>query len=129
MVGTDLPAGDAPAPPPPAGWYADRIYPTGEMEHSRHVMMAENGAQRVGLILQPMAEVNFAGQDVPENGIGSGLSDVELGLRLRYEIVREFAPYVGVEWARKFGDTARFARAAGEDRSGASFVMGVKAWF
>ena len=253
MVGTDLPAGDAPAPAPPADWYADRIYPKGEMEHSRHMMMAENGAQRVGfislnlaeyqarkgrdgfrwegeawyggdinrltlksegetafgegiesgeaqalysraigpyfnaqagvrqdfgegpdrtyatvgfeglapywfevegalflsnkgdllarlegsydqritqrLILQPMAEVNFSGRDVPESGIGSGLSDVELGLRLRYEIVREFAPYVGVEWTRKFGDTARFARAAGEDRSGASFVMGVKAWF
>src|SRR3546814_19888755 len=100
MVGTDLPAGDAPAPPPPAGWYADRIYPTGEMEHSPHVMMAANGAQRVGLILQPMAEVNFAGQDVPENGIGSGLSAVELGLRLRYEIVRALGPYTGVGYGR-----------------------------
>src|SRR3546814_7321014 len=47
------------------------------------------------LILQPMAEANFALQDVPETGIGSGLSDFELGLRLRYEIVKEFAPYVG----------------------------------
>jgi len=81
------------------------------------------------LILQPMAEMNFALQDVPETGVGSGLSDVELGLRLRYEVVKEFAPYVGVEWARKVGDTARFARAAGEDPSGVSFVMGVRAWF
>lgn len=81
------------------------------------------------LILQPMAEVNFALQDVPETGVGSGLSDFELGLRLRYEVVKEFAPYVGVEWARKVGDTARFARAAGEDASGVSFVMGVRAWF
>lgn len=81
------------------------------------------------LILQPMAELNLAVQDVPENGIGSGLSDMELGLRLRYEIVREFAPYVGVEWTRKFGDTARFARAAGEGASGVSFAMGVRAWF
>src|SRR3546814_19893735 len=98
------------------------------MEHSRHVMMAENGAQRVGLILQPMAEVNFAGQDVPENGIGSGLSDVELGLRLRHEIVREFAPYLGVEWARKCADTARPARTAGVDARGANVVIGIHAW-
>ena len=81
------------------------------------------------LILQPMAELNFALQDVAETGTGSGLSDLELGLRLRYEIVKEFAPYVGVEWARKVGDTARFARAAGEDANGVSFVMGVRAWF
>ena len=81
------------------------------------------------LILQPSAEINVAAQDVPENGIGSGVSDVELGLRLRYEIVREFAPYVGVEWTRKLGDTARFARAGGEDADGVSFVLGVRAWF
>ena len=252
-TGTDLPPGDAVAPAPPVDWYADRIYPKGEMEHSRHEMMKENGAQTIAfisfnlaeyqarkgrdgfrwdgeawyggdinrltvksegegvfgegiesaevqalysraigpyfnaqagirqdlgpgpdrtyatigfeglapywfevegalflsnkgdllarlegyydqritqkLILQPMAEMNFALQDVPETGVGSGLSDVELGLRLRYEVVKEFAPYVGVEWARKVGDTARFARAAGEDPSGVSFVMGVRAWF
>lgn len=252
-TGTDLAPGDAPAPAPPSDWYADRIYPAAEMEHSRHEMMKENGAQTIAfisfnlaeyqarkgvdgfrwdgeawyggdinrltvksegegvfgegiegaelqmlysraigpyfnaqagvrqdlgpgpdrtyatigfeglapywfevegalflsnkgdllgrlegyydqritqkLILQPMAELNFALQDVPETGTGSGLSDVELGLRLRYEIVKEFAPYIGVEWARKIGDTARFARAAGEDPSGVSFVMGVRAWF
>ncbi|KQZ64811.1 copper resistance protein CopB [Sphingopyxis sp. Root1497] len=251
--GTDLPPGDAPAPSPPTDWYADRIFPGGAMEHSRHEMMKEGGDQKIAfvslnlaeyqarkgrdgfrwegegwyggdinrltvksegeavfgegiesgevqalysraigpyfnaqagvrqdfghgpdrtyatigveglapywfevegalflsnkgdllarleasydqrltqkLILQPAAEVNFAAQDVPESGIGSGLSDVELGLRLRYEVVKEFAPYVGVEWARKVGDSARFARAAGEDASGVSFVMGIKAWF
>ncbi len=81
------------------------------------------------LILQPRAEVNFALQDVPENGIGSGLSDVELGLRLRYEVRKEFAPYIGVEWARKVGDTARFARAAGEDANVTNFVAGIRFWF
>lgn len=81
------------------------------------------------LVLQPAAEVSFALQDVRESGIGSGLSDVALGLRLRYEIVKEFAPYVGVEWARKVGDTARFARAAGEDASQVSLVAGVRVWF
>lgn len=252
-VGTDLPPGDAPAPPVPGDWYADRLYPNGEMEHSRHVMMMESGglttaflgfdraeyqagkgrdgyrwevegwyggdidrlmlksegegtfgeaiesaetqllySRAVGpyinlqagvrqdaghgpdrthatigleglapywfevegalflsnegdltgriegyydqrltqkLILQPMAELNFAAQGVPESGIGSGLADMELGLRLRYEIVREFAPYVGVQWTRKLGDTARLVRAAAEAASSVSLVMGVRAWF
>jgi copper resistance protein B len=81
------------------------------------------------LILQPRAELNFAAQDIPENRIGSGLSNAELGLRLRYEIVREFAPYVGLSYDRKIGDTARFARVAGEDVSDTSFVVGVRIWF
>ena len=80
-------------------------------------------------VLQPRAELNFAAQDVPENGIGSGLSDIELGLRLRYELRREFAPYIGVSWDKKVGDTARFARAEGEDTGGFSFVTGVRVWF
>ena len=81
------------------------------------------------LILQPRAELNFAAQDVPKNRIGSGLSDAELGLRLRYEIRREFAPYIGVSWDRKVGDTARFARAAGEDATAKSIVAGIRVWF
>ena len=81
------------------------------------------------LILQPRVELNFAAQDVPENRIGSGLSNAELGLRLRYEIRREFAPYVGVSWDRKTGDTARFVRAAGDDASSRSIVAGVRVWF
>jgi copper resistance protein B len=81
------------------------------------------------LILQPRAELSLAAQDVPENGIGSGLSDVELGLRLRYEIAKEFAPYVGVSWDRKIGDTADFARTAGEEASSTNLVLGVRAWF
>ena len=75
------------------------------------------------------ADLNFAVQDVPELGIGSGLSDVELGLRLRYELVREFAPYVGVNWERKLGQTARMTRANGDGASVASFVLGVRFWF
>ena len=81
------------------------------------------------LILQPRAELNFAAQDVPENRIGSGLSNAELGLRLRYEIRREFAPYVGVSWDRRFGDTARYARADGDRATSKSIVAGVRVWF
>lgn len=83
--------------------------------------------QRV--ILQPRAELNFAAQDVPEYGIGSGLSDIELGLRLRYEIRREFAPYVGISWERKNGDSARFARLEGERVESTSLVLGIRTWF
>ncbi|MFN3473349.1 MAG: copper resistance protein B [Blastomonas sp.] len=81
------------------------------------------------LILQPRAEFNFAAQDVRASGIGSGLSDAEFDLRLRYEIIREFAPYIGISYAAKIGRTADFARAAGEDPTGTSFVIGVRAWF
>jgi copper resistance protein B len=81
------------------------------------------------LILQPLVEFDLAAQDIPELGVGAGLSSVEAGLRLRYQFVPEFAPYVGVEYARKLGDTARFARAAGEDRGGWSLLIGLRTWF
>ena len=81
------------------------------------------------LILQPRAEVNFAAQDIPENDIGSGLVNIELGARLRYEFSRQFAPYIGVSYLRKAGDTARLSRLAGEDVHATSFVAGVRFWF
>jgi len=81
------------------------------------------------LILEPRVELNLAAQDVPELGIGSGLGSAEMGLRLRYEVRREFAPYVGVHYERKFGDTADFARAEGEGRDDLRVVAGVRAWF
>lgn len=81
------------------------------------------------LIFQPRVELDFALQDVEELGIGSGLSTAELGVRLRYEIDRQFAPYVGVSWERKVGETADFARAEGEDTGSLSFVAGLRLWF
>lgn len=81
------------------------------------------------LILQPRAEINLAAQEVRELGIGSGINDVELGLRLRYEFAREFAPYVGVQWERKLGETADFARDEGESVDDLFFVTGVRIWF
>ena len=81
------------------------------------------------IILQPRVEANFSLQDMPHQRIGAGVSNLELGLRLRYEIKREFAPYVGVSWDRKLGKTADFARAAGEGTGGASFVAGIHFWF
>jgi copper resistance protein B len=81
------------------------------------------------LILTPEVELNFHGKDDPGRGIGSGLSDTEAGLRLRYEIKREIAPYVGINWTKQFGDTADFARQAGEDVSDTQYLVGIRAWF
>jgi copper resistance protein B len=81
------------------------------------------------LILQPRAEFDFALQDIPRQQIGSGLSSGELGLRLRYEIVPQLAPYVGVNYERSFGDTRGFRRLDGEDVGGWSLVAGIRTWF
>jgi copper resistance protein B len=81
------------------------------------------------LILQPKIELNLYGKDDPENGIGSGLSEGELALRLRYEIRREFAPYLGVTWTHLFGNTADLGRAAGRDASDVQVVAGLRIWF
>ena len=80
-------------------------------------------------ILQPAIEVAFSASDIPELEIGSGLTSVTAGLRLRYEIRKEFAPYVGVEWSRSFGDTADYVKVRGGDVAATSFVVGIKAWF
>lgn len=81
------------------------------------------------IVVQPRVEFNLAAQDVPETRTGAGLSNAELGLRLRYEISRQFAPYIGISYDAKVGRTARLARAAGEDASSTSFVAGVRFWF
>lgn len=81
------------------------------------------------LILTPEIEVNFYGQNDVDTGAGSGLSDVELGLRLRYEVRREFAPYIGVNWFKKYGNSADFARSAGQPIDGTQFVVGFRVWF
>ena len=78
------------------------------------------------LILTPEAELNLYGKDDPERRIMSGFSDAEISLRLRYEIRREIAPYIGVHWVRRFGETVELA---GGDRSDTRFVAGVRVWF
>lgn len=81
------------------------------------------------LILQPRVELNFAAQDSDDIGVGSGLSDAEIGVRLRYDIAREFAPYVGIQYERAFGRTRDFLRAEGEEAGGWSFLAGIRLWF
>ncbi|MCF5042996.1 copper resistance protein CopB [Pseudomonas sp. PA-7-1E] len=81
------------------------------------------------LILQPTAELNFYAQNDPQRGVGSGLAESDLGLRLRYEVRREFAPYVGLSWNRTYGQTAQYARDEGEDVNQLHWVVGVRLWF
>lgn len=79
-------------------------------------------------IVQPRVELNAAVQSVPRFGVGSGLNDSEIGARLRYEIRREFAPYVGLSWRRRYGGTAGLARSAGEAVTDGVLSMGVRLW-
>ncbi len=83
--------------------------------------------QRV--IVQPRVEAVLSAQDIPERDTGSGLTEVEVGLRLRYEIERDFAPYLGVGWEQKIGDTRRIARSNSEDPSSLRVLLGIRAWF
>ena len=81
------------------------------------------------LILQPKIEANFYSKNDIVRGTGDGLSDLNVGLRLRYEIRRQFAPYIGASWNHKFGNTADFARLRGERVRNTELVAGVRIWY
>jgi copper resistance protein B len=81
------------------------------------------------LILQPRIEANLSAQDIPQLGIGAGLDQIEIGARLRYELRREFAPYIGLEQSWRTGNGADFARLRGEGTSATSLLAGIRIWF
>jgi copper resistance protein B len=81
------------------------------------------------LIAQPYLELEVFAQDVPELGKGAGLSALSAGLRARYEIRREIAPYADVGYRRLFGDTADFAETAGEDKDEFVVRAGLRLWY
>lgn len=81
------------------------------------------------LILQPRGEANLSAQDIPELGIGAGIDQIEVGARLRYEVRREFAPYLGIEQSWRIGAGADLARARGEGVSATSLIAGIRFWF
>jgi copper resistance protein B len=81
------------------------------------------------LVLQPEAELDAYGRDDDERAIGAGFSDLRIGLRLRYELKREFAPYVGVRWNSRLGRSADLVRDVGDDASELVWVAGLRAWF
>src|SRR5690606_22514143 len=80
-------------------------------------------------VLQPTAELNLHGRNDEARGVGAGLSEASVGLRLRYEITRQFAPYVGLSWNRAYGNTASILRANDEDISETRLLAGIRFWF
>ena len=105
------------------GYVSDRGHLAAKLEGNYDLLLTQT------LILQPQLEMNFYSKDDPARMIGAGLSDLDTGLRLRYEITRKLAPYIGVTYENKFGDTARFARLVGEPSSDMRFSAGVRIWF
>jgi|ThiBiot_300_biof_2_1041535.scaffolds.fasta_scaffold21489_2 copper resistance protein B len=81
------------------------------------------------LILQPQVELNFYAKDDPARHVGAGLSELDAGLRLRYEITRQFAPYVGITYLGQYGATANYVSEAGGSTQQLRFTMGVRTWF
>ena len=81
------------------------------------------------LILQPAAELNFAAQDIPDLDVGAGFTDANVGVRLRYEISRSFAPYVGVEWTSALGETRDIRESLGADTQSTRALIGLRALF
>lgn len=80
------------------------------------------------LIAQSLFEMNVAVQEVEAFDVGAGVNDIQVGLRLRYEIIRKVAPYLGISWRQKIGSTADLARGAGERTSDVSGVVGLRVW-
>jgi copper resistance protein B len=105
------------------GYVSDRGHFAGRVQASYDLLITQR------LILQPEAELNFYTKSDPGRLVGAGLADIDAGLRLRYEFTRKFAPYLGVAYEGKFGQTARLARSAGEGTGAVRFVFGVRAWF
>ncbi|WP_395622350.1 copper resistance protein B [Sphingomonas daechungensis] len=106
-----------------AAFLSDKGDVTARAEAEHDVRITQN------LILQPRAEVDLSLQDIPQERVGSGLSKAEVGLRLRYQVTPNLAPYAGLSYEHAFGDTRRFLRADGEDPSSLSFVVGLRTWF
>jgi copper resistance protein B len=113
--------------------YFFEFAPTLYIRDSGHVAGRITGSYDLLLtqrwIVQPEAELNFYSKDDPARGIGSGFSDMDAGVRLRYEVSRKFAPYIGFAYDGKYGDTAAYARQLKETTSDPRFVFGLRLWY
>ena len=107
----------------PTFYFSDRGRVAGRVTGSYDLLLTNR------LILQPQFELNFYSKRDPSREIGSGLSDLDTGLRLRYEITRKFAPYIGVAYTGKFGESADFTRAGGGTVNDVRFVFGIRLWY
>lgn len=106
-----------------AAFLSDRGDVTARFEAEHDMLITQR------LILQPRGELHFALQDIPRQLVGGGLSEASLGARLRYQVTPLFAPYVGAEYERAFGNTRRYRRLADEHFGGFRLVAGVRTWF
>jgi copper resistance protein B len=107
----------------PTFYFSDRGRFAGRVNGSYDLLITNR------LILQPQFELNVYNKSDPSRGIGSGLSELDTGLRLRYEISRKFAPYIGAAYAGKFGKTADLTRAEGGIVNDVRFVFGIRVWY
>jgi copper resistance protein B len=105
------------------GYVSGEGHLAGKLEASYDLLLTQR------LILQPQIELNVYSKGDPARLVGAGFSDIDTGLRLRYEIDRKFAPYIGVVYEGKFGQTANFARRAGESTGDVRVAFGVRVWF
>jgi copper resistance protein B len=105
------------------GFVSGEGHLAGKLEASYDLLLTQR------LILQPQIELNVYSKGDPARLVGAGFSDIDTGLRLRYEIDRKFAPYIGVVYEGKFGQTANFARRAGESTGDVRVAFGVRVWF
>jgi copper resistance protein B len=105
------------------GFVSGEGHLAGKLEASYDLLLAQR------LILQPQIELNVYSKSDLARLVGAGFSDIDTGLRLRYEFDRKFAPYIGVVYQGKFGQTANFARQAGGSTSDVRFVFGIRTWF
>ena len=110
-------------------WFGGWAYLSNKGELSARLAGYYNRKLAGALFVQPSAELDYYGEDMPELGLGRGFGYAEAGLRLRYEVKEAFAPYVGLSWSRDLGRTARLTREAGEDPDTKSLVMGVRSSF
>ncbi len=107
----------------PTFYFSDRGRVAGRVMGSYDLLITNR------LILQPQFELNFYSKRDPSRGIGSGLSELDTGLRLRYEISRKFAPYIGIAYTGKFGETADFTRAERGTVNDVRFIFGIRLWY
>jgi copper resistance protein B len=107
----------------PTFYFSNRGFFAGRVEGSYDILITNR------LIAQPQFELNFYSKSNRGRGIGSGLSELDTGLRIRYEISRKFAPYIGFAYTGAFGETATFVREEGGIVNDPRFVFGARVWY
>jgi copper resistance protein B len=107
----------------PTFYFSDDGYVAGRITGSYDLLITNR------LILQPQVEINFYSKSQPARGLGSGLSDIDTGLRLRYQITRKFAPYIGFAYTGAYGETAAFTRQEGGSANDPRFIFGARVWY